>query len=205
MKNKNTKRTVFDNARKRRFGKRFFIALFSVSIICCFAVGGTVAWLVDQTAPIKNTFTYGDINITLSETDTGDNDGDLNTNEYIMVPGEAVAKDPVVTVQAGSESNWLFVQLNKSANFDDFMTYDIADGWILLDGEENVYYQEVTKLSEEQQFGVIKDNIVTVKEDVTKQMLNSLTEDTLPTLTITAFAVQRANIESASDAWALVE
>lgn len=205
MKNKNTKRTVFDNTGKRRFGKRFFIALFSVSIICCFAVGGTVAWLVDQTEPIKNTFTYGDINITLSETDTGDNDGDLNTNEYIMVPGDDVSKDPVVTVQAGSESNWLFVQLSKSANFDDFMTYDIADGWILLDGEENVYYQEVTKLSEEQQFGVIKDNIVTVKEDVTKQMLNSLTEETFPTLTITAFAVQRANIESASDAWALVE
>ncbi len=122
-----------------------------------------------------------------------------------MVPGDDVSKDPVVTVQAGSESNWLFIQLSKSANFDDFMTYDIADGWILLDGEENVYYQEVTKLSEEQQFRVIKDNIVTVKEDVTKQMLNSLTEETFPTLTITAFAVQRANIESASDAWALVE
>ena len=41
------------------------LALFLFAII-----GGTVAWLIADTDPVVNTFTYGDINITLEETDT---------------------------------------------------------------------------------------------------------------------------------------
>ena len=37
------------------------------------AVGGTVAWLSVKTAPVVNTFTYGDINITLDETKLDEN------------------------------------------------------------------------------------------------------------------------------------
>ena len=34
-------------------------------------IGGTVAWLIATPDPVINTFTYGDINIELDETDTG--------------------------------------------------------------------------------------------------------------------------------------
>ena len=189
------------------------IAMFvALALAVCGIIGGTVAWLVAKTESVTNTFTYGDINITLDETDTGDDDGNDLTNEYIMVPGNTIEKDPVVTVMANSEDAWLFVKMEKSENFDDFMEYEMADGWIALDGVEGVYYREVAKTEENVEFAVIKDNKVTVKGDVTKEMLNALDADgksDYPKLVVTAYAVQRdADIEAintAAEAWALVK
>ena len=91
------------------------------------------------------------------------------------------------------------------------MEYRLLENWILLDGTENVYYQEVIKSTEKQDFYVIKDNTVTVKESVTKRMLNELNRDGVenyPQMTITAYAVQRDSgieaISTASKAWSLV-
>lgn len=192
-------------------GKTTALILALVLALGC-AVGGTVAWLSDQTDPVVNTFTYGDINIALTETDTDDGDADPNTNQYKMLPGKAISKDPEVTVLGGSEDCWLFVQLDKSENFDDFMTYEIAEGWTALEGETDVYYRQVDGSEADQKFRVIKDDTVFVKDTVTKDELNALDEtpgaETYPTLTITAYAVQYdaelEAIDSAADAWALV-
>lgn len=174
-------------------------------------IGGTAAWLSAKTDPVVNTFTYGDINITLIETDTDDGDDDPNTNKYKMMPGQEIAKDPKITVLKGSEDSWLFVKLEKSENFDDFLEYEIAEGWTALEDQEGVYFRTVAYSDEDQEFDVIKDDTVIVKENVTKEMLNALdsTEDTkYPTLTITAYAVQYdaeiEAIDSASKAWSLI-
>ena len=168
-------------------------------------IGGTLAWLMAETPPVTNTFTYGDINITLTETDTGDGDNNPNTNTYSMVPGQDIAKDPKLTVLAGSESSWLFVKIEESTDpvFDNFLTYEIAEGWTALDGVDGVYYREVEKSEDAQAFDVLKDNKVTVKADVTKEQLNALTKN--PTLTLTGYAVQRdTNVAAADAAWALI-
>lgn len=200
--------------------KKSSIALFAVLVlILSTVIGGTMAWIITRTSPVVNTFTYGDINITLEETDTKkDDDEDPNTNQYEMMPGEEITKDPKITVKKGSKDNWLFVKLEKSDNFDDFMTYSIADGWSqLLDGDgneiEGVFYQEVeeTEVADaDREFTVIKDNLVTVKDDVTKEQLNALDETdppSYPVLNVTAYAVQRNSeieaIDSALDAWNL--
>lgn len=181
-------------------------SLVAFTLVCCFAIGGTVAWLVTETDPVVNTFTYGDINITLTETDTGDNDNNPNTNKYVMVPGNEITKDPLITVEKGSEANWLFVKITRSDNFNEFMTYEIADGWTIVDGETDVYYREVSFSDENIEFNVIKNNKVTVKgEEVTKDKIDALTESTLPKLTITAYAVQKANISSVSEAWGIAK
>lgn len=188
--------------------KPLMITLSSAFIIFS-VVGSTVAWLMSKTEPVKNTFTYGDINIKLTETDTGDNDGNPNTNSYIMIPGKTITKDPKVTVQKGSEDSWLFVKFEKSAstNFEDFMEYEINSGWTKLEGVSDVYYLKVDKQTDKDlEFEIIKDNIVTVKDTVTKEDLNSLTD--YPTLTLTAYAVQRDSeidaINSANKAWDLI-
>lgn len=195
-----------------RFGVKSIALVIAVLAISCVAIYGTFAWLITVTDPVINTFTYGDINITLTETDTGDNDGNDKTNDYIMIPGKTITKDPKITVQAGSEDNWLFVKLEKSDNFDDFMSYEVEDGWIqLVNAEgfevEGVYYREVTKTDSEQVFNVIKDNNVTVSGTVTKAELNALTESTYPELTATAYAVQRdadiSELDTVQEAWAL--
>lgn len=195
-----------------RFGVKTIAPVIAALAISCVAIYGTFAWLITVTDPVINTFTYGDINITLTETDTGDNDGNDKTNDYIMIPGKTITKDPKITVQAGSEDNWLFIKLEKSDNFDDFMSYEVEDGWIqLVSAEgfevEGVYYREVTKTDSEQVFNVIKDNNVTVSGTVTKAELNALTESTYPELTATAYAVQRdadiSELDTVQEAWAL--
>lgn len=188
---------------------RVLLVVMSLVFVFSAAVCGTMAWLVDKSDSVVNTFTYGDINIDLEETDTDkDGDNDPNTNNYPMVPGHTITKDPLVTVKADSEDAWLFVKLVKSANFDTFMTYEMADGWTALAGEDGVYYREVAKTAADAEFSVIKDNKVNVLGTVTKEMLNALDSGstaTYPTLTITAYAVQRdSNITTAADAWAKV-
>ena len=201
MRGKHCKKSVkFD-------GKKLAIMLASLALILCTVIGGTLAWLIAETKPVVNTFTYGDINITLEETDTNkDGDDDPNTNTYSMIPGHTIAKDPKVTFKADSEDAWLFVKLEKTANFDDFMTYEIADGWTALQGAEGVYYRKVSKAAQDAEFTVIKDDTVTVKGEVTKEMLNALDTNgasNYPKLIVTAYAVQRdSNITTAVDAWA---
>ena len=191
--------------------KKIYIIVVSILSICSFLVGTSVAWLSSTTDTVVNTFTYGDINIKIEETDTQDNDNNEFTNTYKMLPGNKITKDPKITVLANSEDSYLFVEIKESENFKDFMKYELVEGWTLVEGTENVYVKEVTKSGKDQEFFVLKDNTVTVLESVTKAMLNDLDKDgqtNYPTLSFTAYAVQRdSNIEAidtAVEAWAIV-
>lgn len=171
--------------------KKKVLSIVAVVLVLCCAIGGTLAWLTDKTAFVKNTFTVGDINIELTET----------TTNYKMVPGNTISKDPKVTVKANSEACWLFVKVEKSANFDSFMTYDMADGWTELPSVTGVYYREVAATTAATDFSVLKGDSVSVKDTVTKADLNALTQNTFPTLTFTAYAVQKDNVADAATAW----
>lgn len=190
--------------------KKIFIIVVSILSVCSFLIGTSVAWLTSKTDEVINTFTYGDINIKIEETDTNDNDNNEFTNEYKMLPGNKITKDPKVTVLKDSEDSYLFIEIKESENFKDFMTYELVEGWTLVEGTESVYVREVTKKDTDQEFYVLKDNMVIVKESVTKQMLNDLDKDgttNYPTLSFIAYAVQRdSNIEAidtAVEAWAI--
>ena len=189
--------------------KTFAVLLVMVLVIGC-VIGGSVAWLVSNPDSVVNTFTYGDINITLTET-TGDS--------YKILPGNDIPKDPKVTVQANSEACWLFVKVEES-NWPTFkegtpatrkVNYAIANGWIPLDGVPGVYYREVNATSSTgEEFSVLKDNKVTVSENLTKAEVNEINktnaENNAQTkLTFTAYAVQRdqniAAIDTPAEAW----
>lgn len=167
--------------------KKAITLILAVLLIVGCSVGGTLAWLTATTDEVVNTFTDSDIKITLDETGAVN-----NANSYQMIPGWTITKDPVVTVVKDSEDCFLFVEVVKSANFDNFMTYTMADGWTALDGVANVYYREVAKSTADQPFHVIADDTVTVKDTVNKEMMNQLkaNPDTYPTLTVKAYAVQ---------------
>ena len=175
--------------------KKLTVSLAVLALVACMAAGATLAWLTAKTSSVTNTFTYGDINIELKET-TGES--------YKMVPGNKITKDPKVTVKANSEACWLFVKVEKSGNFDEFMTYGIADGWTALDGEDGVYYREVTSSTTDTEYYVLSGNLVTVKDSVTKEDFAGL-KGTMPTLTFTAYACQKDNVSTATQAWNLVK
>ncbi len=175
--------------------RKTLVLLAALVLIIVGVIGGTLAWLLDVTDPVVNTFTTSDIDITLEET----------AEEFEMVPGHTIAKDPVVTVLDGSEECYLFVKLEESDNFDDFLSYVMADGWTALDGVSGVYYRKVLTADIGTSYSVLEDDEVSVKSTVTKDMMNALTEETYPTLTITAYASQLYKDNetefTASEAW----
>ena len=195
--------------------KKSLALVLALAMIVVCVVGGTLAWLIATTGSVTNTFTYGDINIKLEETDaTVAADGSA-TKEFKMIPGYTITKDPKVTVLADSEKCYLFVKVDKSANFDKFMTYDMAADWTQLkdtsgNDVNGVFYRVVDASATNQEFGVLKDDQVIVKDTVTKDNLNALNAEgaTQPTLTFTAYACQYNNSNDTNfgpaDAWAKV-
>ena len=173
--------------------KKTLALVLALTLLVAGVVVGTLAWLTDQTAEVKNTFTVGDINIGLTET----------TADYKMVPGNTIAKDPTVTVKANSEACWLFVKVTESTDLKDFITYAIAEGWTALPGVDGVYYREVPASAADQTFSVLAGDAVTVKSDVTRTMLETAKTDA-PTLTFKAYAIQKDHFATADAAWAEV-
>lgn len=181
--------------------KKTVVLLMLLVLIVGGVIGGTLAWLLDTTDPVENTFSPSNIDITLTE----------KADNFKMVPGHTIDKDPKVTVLANSEKAYVFVKLEKSSNFDTYMTYAIADGWTQLNGETDVYYRIVEASEADQAFYVLEDNQVKVKDDVTKEKMDKFSAATdpepKPTLTVTAFAAQyeKSNDSAftAAEAWAL--
>ena len=169
-----------------------------VLVIGCTA-GGTVAWLVSKPAAITNVFTVGNINATLTEAAT----------EFKIVPGVNITKNPIATVTANSEDCYLFVKLTEK-NWPAFteadnttrkVKYEIADGWTEL--EDGVYYRVVTKDgTADQSFHVLKDDLVTVSNTLTKENANAIQTAGAPELTVAVYAVQKESMGSVEKAWA---
>lgn len=186
--------------RRRSVSGRAFVTLLALVLVFGCAVGGTFAWLTAKTDPVVNTFTYGDINIGLAET-TG--------NNYKIIPGVNIKKDPKVTVTAGSEACWLFVKVEEKnwPSFKDGETakiaYGIAPGWTKLDNVSGVYYREVDAAAADTSFDVIDGNLITVSENLTKTEVNNVVT-VQPKLTFTAYAVQKDGVADAAAAWAKV-
>ena len=185
--------------------KKTFVIALCLALVVAFAAGGAIAWLTDTTDPVTNTFTVGNIDITLAET----------TTDYKMIPGNTIAKDPKVTVKAGSEACWLFVKIEESDNLDTYISYTVATGWTQGDGTDipaNVYYRSVDAVTADTDYAVLADNKVTVKDTVTKADMDTITATPpttsaptiAPTLTFTAYAVQAAGSSTAAEAWAKI-
>lgn len=91
--------------------RKFLLMLSSAILLVSISVGATVAYLTD-TDSVKNTFTVGNVQITLDETDVdlyGVKDGEtrVKANDYKLIPGHNYIKDPTLHVQKGSEDAWV--------------------------------------------------------------------------------------------------
>ena len=184
---------------RRGLGGKAFTAMLALTLVLAayWAVGGTAAWLAAKSEPIASTFTFGDINITLTETDHQE-------GPTKIIPGVDIPKDLRVTVQADSVDCWLFVKVEQTGTFvDGKVTYSMDDSWTKGDGSqipENVYYRQVNAATADSVFSVLKGDKITVSNTLTKEEIQNITG---PTLTFTAYAVQKEGINTAADAWAV--
>ena len=210
--------------------KKIVAALLAAVLLIGIGVGGTLAWLMDYTMEVQNTFTVGDINIDLQETvynpSTGKNDtlsaktNNVGNNQFKIIPGTQQTKDPKVIVEENSEDCYVFVKViekNTTYNNVEYVHWDIPTDWTplltdALDGGK-VYYRVYSANTADQEYPVLLDNKVTYSENLTKQQIDALQNfikatytdnpaEGLPSLTFKAFAVQKEGSADAAAAWA---
>ena len=203
---------------RRRFGSKSTALVLALVLLVGGVIGGTVAWLTDKTESVQNTFSTSDITITLqehtydaTEHKLTDQTTETGVTNYKMVPGWTIPKDPWVTIEANSEDCYVFIKVAETDNFDDYMTYGIdTTVWTALNGEEGVYYKTVKSADTNQEFFILSNNQVTVKDTVTKEDMEKVTsENDKPGLSFTAYAVQLYKSQDqefpVADAWSMAQ
>lgn len=170
--------------------KKFAIALVAVALVVGCVVGGTLAWLTVDTDPVTNTFTVGDITITLDESTTGDVDG-----KYKIVPGGKSDKDPTITVEAGSEKCYVYALVENTVKLNDTVvaTPNIGDVWVEVsefeDADATLYrYNAIVEASTDTELPVFTE--VTYSDTITKDDIFTLNDTTI---IVTAYAHQSEN------------
>ena len=171
--------------------RRLIVSIILTAVILAVGIGSTLAYLSAIAGPVTNTFTVGEVKIDLHETTGGD---------YQLIPGATVDKDPVVTVERGSEECYLYIKLESLGKIDSYVTYELADGWINLGGIDGVYYRKVDKTVVNMSYHVLMDDRLTVNDSLTKEQMAKIGTDECQ-LIVTAYAIQTVGIESPSDGW----
>lgn len=131
--------------------KKILAMSLCVVMLAIAIVGGTLAYFTD-TKSATNTFTMGNVKITLDETNINDPEGDrVIANSYNIYPGAVVKKDPVVhnvgkngayiraivTIENGM--NWLGLYNEnvwtapQEDAFNALINNTIGEGWELVD------------------------------------------------------------------------
>lgn len=189
--------------------KKIAVATAALALVLCFAVGGTLAWLTAKTSTVTNTFTKGDVKISLTETwntDT-DNDGTKDAWQAQLIPGKTYAKDPKVEVLSDTNIDcWLFVkfeEVNDAAIYLEYTSTLTADnGWTRGNGTDipaNVWYREVKAEDSVKEWHLLKDDAVTIGSSVSEENMDNAAA---AKLVYTAYATQKDNLTAAA-AWAL--
>lgn len=183
-------------------------AMFCAVVLVAGSIAGTIAYLTD-TKTVTNTFTVGNVKITLDEAVVGNDGKAVNastnrtnaTQSYKLIPGKEYDKDPTIHVDANSEACWLFVKVENnlsSVEIDNGSNKTIhkqllGNGWTLLEG--NIYWHAVANAGANvntfKTFTVNQDANATDLEDVDGK-----------SIVVTAYAVQSNGFDTAADAWA---
>lgn len=181
--------------------------IVSVCLVVCLLataiIGTTLAYFTD-TKEVTNTFSSGNVTITLDEAPVDANGKEttgarVTANAYKLYPGKAYDKDPTITVAAGSEDCYLFVRVvNGLADLEAAGDTTIANqmkenGWTLVDGETNVYMQSVIYSAEAR--AVVFETFTIDAAETATTLADA--EDVV----ITAYAVQAEGFKSAQLAW----
>ena len=221
------------HAPKYHNSKKGLAVLLSLVLIIGCVVGGTLAWLTATSSEVKNVFTTSDIIVELKEhtydptTDTlTGTETTTGVDNYKMIPGWTIPKDPWAKVSGSSEDCYLFIKVEVSDNFSTYMDYTIDSQWTVLNAtnDPDVYYFKVDQDSKKNvAYNILgagtatydnveytwTDNQVLVKPTVTKGMMADITSTNQPTLTFKAYAVQLYKDNntqfSAEEAWNMVK
>lgn len=182
--------------------KALLMSLCAVLLVAA-SVLGTMAYLTSNDK-VKNTFTVGNVAITMDETDVDDSTPNKErdqANSYKLLPGHTYTKDPIIHVDANSEDCYLFVKVDNQiaaieANGNTTVAAQMATkGWKAVEGKDGIYVYVGTTAAP---VAVKANDNVTVFEQLV--IAGTVNGDTLKdyknkTITVTAYAVQKDGFE----------
>ena len=204
--------------------KALLLTLCAVLLVAA-SVMGTMAYLT-STDKVENTFTVGNVKITLDEAKVN-TDGTLaapaervKANEYKLLPGHTYNKDPMVTVLNGSEASYIkmTVTFSKASALDAifaptgaeltsiFNGYD-STNWIYRGNTKDTtadtrtyefwYKETVGAPTADVALDALFDSI-TVPGTITNEQLATIEG---MTITVNAYAIQADGFANADAAW----
>lgn len=142
--------------------KSIALTLTAVMLALAVGIGGTIAYFTSTTDEVKNTFTTGNVGITLDEakvvkngdTWTATNDPRVKENTYETVyPGAILPKDPTIHVNANSQEAYVGIKVVVTK----------ANEWKTALAAKNIQLDKVVKGHDEAKWARVGD----VKFDTT--------------------------------------
>lgn len=197
--------------------RKILVSLAALALVAAISIGGTLAYLTSKDE-VKNTFTVGNVTITMDETDVDDSTKDAardTENSYKLLPGKTYTKDPIIHVDANSESCYLFVTIkNEIAAIEDANNsvekQMEAKGWAKVNGVtgvNNLYVYVGTEGGASNPKAVAAGANVDVFETITID--GNVSNATLAgyaskTITVNAYAIQAEGFsgKTAAQIWA---
>lgn len=204
----------------KKTSKALLLMLCAVLLVAA-SVLGTMAYLTSSDE-VVNTFTVGNVKITLDEQDVDNSTADASrdqANSYKLLPGHTYTKDPIIHVDANSEDCYLFVKVvNGIAAIEGgktVATQMTEKGWVAVAGTTGVYVYTTDNANPA---AVSASRNIAVFDNFTidgTKVVNVPTGGTTPagklniadydgkTITVTAYAIQKDGFESktAAEIW----
>lgn len=189
--------------------KALLLTLCAVLLVTA-SVLGTMAFLT-STDKVENTFSVGQVKITLDEKDTDNSTPGAErdqANAYHLLPGHAYEKDPTVHVDPVSEDSWIFVKVENGISAYEAATSTAeggyktiadqitANGWTPLTGVSGVYYKAYDKSTTGADLVVFSN--FKIADEANK--VNGWA-DLNAKVTVTGYAVQKDGFDTAPAAW----
>ena len=182
----------------KKLNKALLLALCAVLLVTA-SVMGTLAYLTHTTGPVTNTFTVGNVSISLDEAKVdvyGELDGNtrVTENTYKLIPGHEYVKDPTIHVNADSEECWVFIKMNNGLGAAAAIT--INEGWTLVEtAADGLVYAYNSTLKANQSTTALFEGF-TFDGEANPEDFDG------ETITLTGYAVQAEGFATAAAAWA---
>ena len=185
--------------------KALLLVLCAIVLVVA-TVFTTIAYMTSKTATITNTFSVGNVKITMDEApvDVYGNivEGNRVTeNTYKLVPNAEYAKDPTIHVIAGSEEAYVFVSVVNGisaieADGDTTIeTQMLINGWTKHSNVANLWYKATAVDAREEAKDVVVFESFTLAADAAVDSYKDAS------ITLVGYAIQKEGFVTAEDAW----
>ena len=191
--------------------KKILVLALAALLLVAVGVGGTLAWLTATSGPVTNTFTPATISVNIDEHKYNKADNSLDTavdpvitnTDYMMVPGRAIKKDPMVDASSDVPF-YVFVTIEKK-DWLSALTYGIDSNWKPVPDKDGVYYKEVSNPGTDGKYSiedipVLLNNVVNVANTLSATEMAGKN----PQLVFNAYAIQTEGTGSVAEAWTKV-